>query len=78
MGGVGDRSSPLKSTIKESAASICGSSAPLSPCLVRADDFFREEAPHTLFGNRAAARLGLGKPQEALEDAEVSVGVCNI
>lgn len=31
----------------------------------------RDEAPHTLFGNRAAARLSLGRPQEALEDAEV-------
>eukprot|EP00752_Nemacystus_decipiens_P005211 g4730.t1 len=32
-----------------------------------------EEAPHTLFGNRAAARLGLGKPHEALEDAETAI-----
>eukprot|EP00903_Cladosiphon_okamuranus_P009141 g8734.t1 len=32
-----------------------------------------EEAPHTLYGNRAAARLGLGKPQEALEDAETAI-----
>ncbi|CAM9522730.1 unnamed protein product [Ectocarpus sp. 12 AP-2014] len=33
----------------------------------------REEAPHTLFGNRAAARLGLGLPQQALEDAETAI-----
>ncbi|CAM9578520.1 unnamed protein product [Ectocarpus sp. 4 AP-2014] len=32
-----------------------------------------EEAPHTLFGNRAAARLGLGLPQQALEDAETAI-----
>ncbi|CAM9807883.1 unnamed protein product [Pylaiella littoralis] len=33
----------------------------------------RDEAPHTLFGNRAAARLSLGRPQEALEDAETAI-----
>ena len=32
----------------------------------------REEAPHTLYGNRAAARLALGRAEGALADAEVS------
>lgn len=32
-----------------------------------------DDAPHTLFGNRAAARLSLGRPQEALEDAELAI-----
>lgn len=51
-------------------------SVPLSSlcCGILVVFFIREEAPHTLFGNRAAARLGLGRPQEALEDAEVGVG----
>ena len=31
----------------------------------------REDAPHTLYGNRAAARLGLGRAADALADAEV-------
>ena len=32
----------------------------------------REEAPHILYGSRAAARLGLGRAEDALADAEVS------
>lgn len=32
-----------------------------------------DEAPHTLYGNRAAARLGLGRAEDALADAETAI-----
>eukprot|EP00904_Undaria_pinnatifida_P001203 jgi/Undpi1/11083/HiC_scaffold_30.g13381.m1 len=32
-----------------------------------------EDAPHTLYGNRAAARLGLGRAADALADAETAI-----
>lgn len=61
----------VSAPVLSSCVCVCVCFTPTFPTLVRVGAFAREEAPHTLFGNRAAARLGLGRPQEALEDAEV-------